>query len=79
MDLARAQERRVCVCANGVTLKSVRMRHVNNHLIIYTDRWVDAYMTRNAVSEPETTRLTVTWSKEADHALRTFLGTHEEG
>jgi hypothetical protein len=29
MDLARAQERRVCVCANGVTLKSVRMRHVN--------------------------------------------------
>jgi len=31
-------------------------------------------MTRNAVSEPETTRLTITWSKEADHALRTFLG-----
>ena len=25
-------------------------------------------------SEPETTRLTITWSKEADHALRTFLG-----
>ena len=32
-------------------------------------------MTRNAASEPpETTRLTITWSKEADHALRTFLG-----
>ena len=32
-------------------------------------------MMRNAVSEPETIRLTITWSKEADHALRTFLGT----
>jgi hypothetical protein len=31
-------------------------------------------MTKNAVSEPQTTRLTITWSKEADHALRTFLG-----
>jgi hypothetical protein len=31
-------------------------------------------MTKNVVSEPETTRLTITWSKEADHALRTFLG-----
>ena len=31
-------------------------------------------MTKNAISEPETTRLTITWSKEADHALRTFLG-----
>jgi hypothetical protein len=31
-------------------------------------------MTRDAASEPETTRLTITWSKEADHALRTFLG-----
>jgi len=31
-------------------------------------------MTRNAASEPATTRLTITWSKEADHALRTFLG-----
>ncbi len=31
-------------------------------------------MTKNAVTEPETTRLTITWSKEADHALRTFLG-----
>ena len=26
------------------------------------------------MSEPETTRLTITWSKEADFALRTFLG-----
>ncbi|HWY20093.1 MAG TPA: ribbon-helix-helix domain-containing protein [Candidatus Acidoferrum sp.] len=31
-------------------------------------------MTKNAMSEPETTRLTITWSKDADHALRTFLG-----
>ena len=31
-------------------------------------------MTRDASSEPDTTRLTITWSKEADHALRTFLG-----
>jgi hypothetical protein len=31
-------------------------------------------MTRNAASEPETTRLTITWSKDADRALRTFLG-----
>ncbi len=31
-------------------------------------------MTKNAMSEPETTRLTITWSKEADHALRSFLG-----
>jgi hypothetical protein len=26
-------------------------------------------------TESENTRLTITWSKEADHALRTFLGT----
>jgi hypothetical protein len=26
------------------------------------------------MSEPETTRLTITWSKEADHALRSFPG-----
>lgn len=31
-------------------------------------------MTKNAVSEPETARLTITWSKQADHALRSFLG-----
>lgn len=31
-------------------------------------------MTTNLVSEPETARLTITWSKEADRALRTFLG-----
>jgi len=31
-------------------------------------------MTKSAASEPDTTRLTITWSKEADHALRTFLG-----
>jgi hypothetical protein len=31
-------------------------------------------MTKNAVSEAETTRLTINWTKETDHALRTFLG-----
>ncbi len=31
-------------------------------------------MTTNAASQPETTRLTITWSKEADFALRSFLG-----
>jgi hypothetical protein len=31
-------------------------------------------MTKDVPSEPETTRLTITWSEEADHALRTFLG-----
>jgi hypothetical protein len=31
-------------------------------------------MTRDNRSEPETTRLTITWSKDADHALRSFLG-----
>jgi hypothetical protein len=43
-------------------------------IITYTYKFIYAYMTRNAVSEPETTRLTITWSKEADHALRSFLG-----
>jgi len=31
-------------------------------------------MTRNALREQETTRLTISWSKQADLALRTFLG-----
>ena len=31
-------------------------------------------MSRNAVREPESTRLTITWSKEADLALRSYLG-----
>ncbi len=31
-------------------------------------------MTRDTVSEPETTRLTITWSKQADLALRSYLG-----
>jgi hypothetical protein len=47
---------------------------VKTALIIYTCRRIYAYMTKNAVSDPQTTRLTITWSKEADHALRTFLG-----
>jgi hypothetical protein len=42
--------------------------------IIYTDKQIYVYMTNKSESEPETTRLTITWSKEADHALRTFLG-----
>jgi len=40
----------------------------------YTYKWIYAYMTRNAISEPETTRLTITWSRQADYALRSFLG-----
>ena len=39
----------------------------------YTHKRIYAYMIRTAVTEPETTRLTITWSKEADHALRSFL------
>jgi hypothetical protein len=31
-------------------------------------------MTKIALSESETTRLTITWSKEADLALRSYLG-----
>jgi Ribbon-helix-helix domain len=31
-------------------------------------------MIKNTIAEPETTRLTINWSKETDHALRTFLG-----
>jgi hypothetical protein len=31
-------------------------------------------MMKDTASGPETTRLTITWSKEADLALRTFLG-----
>jgi hypothetical protein len=31
-------------------------------------------MTRNSTSEPETARLTITWSKQADLALRSYLG-----
>jgi hypothetical protein len=31
-------------------------------------------MTTKPMSDTETTRLTITWSKEADHALRSFLG-----
>jgi Ribbon-helix-helix domain len=31
-------------------------------------------MARNAMSESENTRLTITWSKQADLALRSYLG-----
>ena len=31
-------------------------------------------MTRNSVSNPETTRLTITWSRDSDLALRSNLG-----
>ena len=40
----------------------------------YTHKRLYAYMMEKAMPEPETTRLTITWSKEADHALRSFLG-----
>jgi Mg/Co/Ni transporter MgtE len=40
----------------------------------YDRKWIYAYMTMKSSSELETTRLTITWSKEADHALRSFLG-----
>jgi Ribbon-helix-helix domain len=31
-------------------------------------------MTKNALPEPQTTRLTITWSRQADLALRAYLG-----
>jgi hypothetical protein len=31
-------------------------------------------MTKSATSAPETTRLTISWSKQTDFALRSFLG-----
>ena len=31
-------------------------------------------MTMDAISEPGMTRLTISWSKEADRALRSYLG-----
>ncbi|HVO81741.1 MAG TPA: ribbon-helix-helix domain-containing protein [Terriglobales bacterium] len=31
-------------------------------------------MTKNGLTEPETTRLTITWSRQADLALRSYLG-----
>src|ERR1039457_572928 len=43
-------------------------------IVSYTHKRIDAYMTMNTAPEPETTRLTITWSKEADHALRSYLG-----
>lgn len=45
-----------------------------SHVIAYAYKRLYAYMTKQPVSEPETTRLTISWSKETDHALRTFLG-----
>jgi len=49
-------------------------RLARSWLAAYDDKQLYAYMTTNAMSEPGTTRLTITWSKEADHALRSFLG-----
>src|ERR1700730_5113738 len=40
----------------------------------YDRKWIYVYMTMKSSSKLETTRLTITWSKEADHALRSFLG-----
>ncbi len=40
----------------------------------YTDKQIYAYMTKIDSSDSDTARLTISWSKQADHALRTFLG-----
>jgi hypothetical protein len=45
-----------------------------SHMEAYDLKCIDVYMTIRSTSELETTRLTITWSKEADHALRSFLG-----
>ena len=45
-----------------------------SHMAAYDLNCIDVYMTIKSTSELETTRLTITWSKEADHALRSFLG-----
>jgi hypothetical protein len=45
-----------------------------SHMAAYDLNYIDVYMTIKSTSELETTRLTITWSKEADHALRSFLG-----
>src|SRR6202020_1779675 len=37
-------------------------------------RRIYVYKTKSLASLTETTRLAITWSKGADHALRTFLG-----
>src|ERR1700729_2742993 len=46
-----------------------------SHMVAYDLKRIYVYMTIKSTSELETTRLTITWSKEADHALRSFLGT----
>lgn len=43
-------------------------------MVVYNDSRIDAYMLSDSVSESETTRLTITWSKQADLALRSYLG-----
>jgi len=43
-------------------------------LITYTNRRIYAYMTRNAMPDPGITRLTISWSKDTDLALRSYLG-----
>ncbi len=45
-----------------------------SHMVAYDLKRIYVYMTIKSTSELETTRLTITWSKEADHALRSFLG-----
>jgi Ribbon-helix-helix domain len=45
-----------------------------SHMVAYDLKCIYVYMTIKSTSELETTRLTITWSKEADHALRSFLG-----
>jgi Ribbon-helix-helix domain len=51
-----------------------RNRVERRHIEAYDRKRIYVYMTIKSTSELETTRLTITWSKEADHALRSFLG-----
>jgi Ribbon-helix-helix domain len=62
--------------ARTLVINAIQRQSFDRSLIVaYTHKQIYTYMTRNSMSETETTRLTITWSKEADHALRSFLGT----
>ena len=60
----------VCETASSQCLAGID----RSHMAAYDLNCIDVYMTIKSTSELETTRLTITWSKEADHALRSFLG-----
>lgn len=40
---------------------------------VYTDKWIYDYPPNN-MPEPAVTRLTISWSKDTDLALRSYLG-----